>query len=128
MFLFNVVLFLSSLVYPVPQPGCVGIPLSQVEFNNSVDRINELYSSGNISLKRDFILSVRIYNTITLDRMINENERYKLFYDNFTTEYFPKTVEKLKASLSKGMTFYSKKYDLYIGGQRHANSAFCLML
>jgi hypothetical protein len=104
---------------------CVGIPIEFSEFDKSVDRLNSLYTTNRIRSKEDYILSVRIYNTLTMNRMLEEKQQYKLFCDNFSKN-LERTVKALNASLSKGMGYYSKKYKLFMGGHPDKNSMFCL--
>jgi hypothetical protein len=103
----------------------LGFLLNIASFEKSVDRLNELYSTNTIRSKKDYILSVRIYNTLTMNHMVEENEKYRLFCDNFSKK-LEGAVKALKASISKGMGYYSKKYNLYFGGHPDKNSMFCL--
>jgi hypothetical protein len=105
---------------------CTGIPINTEEFNNSVRKINNLYSSQKIENTEDYILSVRIANTLVIRGLLEESEEYKFFYENFTEKFLMQTVNALGAKLSKGMSYYSRKYDLNIGGEAHSNSIFCL--
>jgi len=106
--------------------GCAGILVAKSEFDKSVDELNKLYTN-NASLKRsDYILSVRIYNTIAMNNLINANSEYKTFYEFFSRKYLGQTARALHAKMAKGFCFYSKKYDLFIGGEPHANSIFCV--
>ena len=104
---------------------CVGIPIAYEDFEKSVDRLNALYSNNHIRSKEDFILSVRVYNTLTMNHMVNDNEKHKQFCDFFTKK-LERTIRALRASISKGMGYYSKKYNIYLGGHPDANSMFCL--
>jgi hypothetical protein len=122
-----ILVFVSFCTFNVSSNGeCVGIHIKKTDFDMSVDKINVLYSDNKMSAKDDFILSVRIYNTLVMNYMTDSDDRYKIFYDFFSRQYLEKTLTELDASLSRGMAFYSKKYNIYIGGKRDANSMFCL--
>jgi hypothetical protein len=105
---------------------CAGIVINAADFEKSIDYINDLCVSKKRLSKKDLILSVRVYNTLTMNSMIGTKEKYKLFYNLFSRDYLEQTVKGLGASLSKGMGFYSKRYDIHIGGEPHAKSIFCI--
>lgn len=105
---------------------CTGIVISKKKFDRLVEHLNSLYEKGGITKKDDYVLSVRVYNTIVTDEL-KDKEQYLLFYNNFNT-YFEQTVKFLEAEVSHGMGLYSKKYNVHIGGaQQYAGSVFCLV-
>lgn len=78
---------------------------------NSVKNVNEA------------VEIVRLYNTISFNPKIKESIRNtytKLFFDFYLVEI----VRILNASPTIGMAYYSKEYDLYIGGIPHKNSHY----
>lgn len=107
---------------------CIGIAIDKAEFDKAVDRINELYEKGDISKVEDFLLSARLYNTLGKNSLVHQDKRYESLRQQFEQKYLRKIVKKLDATISVGMGFYSKKYDIYIGGAQlpHKNSMFCI--
>jgi len=66
----------------------------------------------------EIITMVRIYNTLYLANIANdrENADFILNYRNqFEKSYLKEICKQLECSFGKGMTIYSKKYDLYVG-------------
>ena len=120
---FSIICFLNLTCFDKVE--CIGIPIDSVDFEKSVDRINELYSSNTIRAKEDFILSVRIYNTLIKNDLVDQKVNYKRLCDHFSKN-LNETVSVLKASISKGMGYYSEKHKIFLGGQPDGNSLFCI--
>jgi hypothetical protein len=73
----------------------------------------------------ELILLTRLANTITYYQLGGSSESSKIFSAQFNSYFLPAIINRLEFSLSKGMQFYSKKYDLYIGGS-DTNSHYIL--
>ena len=75
----------------------------------------------------EYIDIVRIYNTISLNRLRERDNIFKEFDDIFSKTYLNNIVNIFDAKLSRGLGFYSKKYDIDIGGAApNKNSIFKL--
>jgi len=64
------------------------------------------------------IIMVKVYNTMHQTFIANDVERKSFIEDYkniFLKEYLAKINKQLECSFGKGMTVYSKKYDLYVG-------------
>lgn len=70
---------------------------------------------------------VRICNTIAYSKTLNANELYYNFVKYFYTECIDIVAKKIEAIPSRGLSYYSKKYNLYIGGSIHMNSKYCII-
>lgn len=124
-FIFAVLLIYSLELQENRRDDCFGILIDRSEFDLHVERINGLYETGKIHKLKDFILSVRIHNTISMNSLNLEALKYNSFDENFVNRYLDQTIKVLGAKVSKGLGFYSKKYDIFIGGPKHRNSYFC---
>ena len=71
--------------------------------------------------------AVRFYNSLTHDVVLPRNSNLKIYTQLFFEKYSEQAVQKLKGVLTKGMAYYSKEYDLYIGGPRHTNSQYYII-
>lgn len=69
---------------------------------------------------------VRIWNTIESKHLAPTDEIFRDYAKLYVAEFLAESARKLEATVSKGMCFYSKKYDLYIGGKPHWNSEYTL--
>ena len=104
----------------------VGIAVSKNKFDSlivtysriKVNRVNKL-------LHKDFIIIVRLANTVSSKDGFNGSPYYK-FYEFYKKYYFNLAVRKLGAGIYKGMCFYSSQYDIFIGGtmRPHKNSLY----
>ena len=102
----------------------IGIEISSTEFNCELDKyIVYMDSCDNLKIQ-DFIIIARIYNTIEMNNLNDTKESYKIFINKFTSKYLNLVIKGLEATLTKGMCYYSKKYDLFIGGEPHNNSMY----
>ncbi|MBD1364147.1 hypothetical protein IDJ77_10035 [Mucilaginibacter sp. ZT4R22] len=91
-----------------------GIPIGKTDFDNKVAKYLKMMMNGFEFDKQDYIDMVRIYNTIGWS-FETPRDSYRLFYDAFLVVHVRPAVKKLNAGLSKGMSYYSPKYNLYIG-------------
>lgn len=91
-----------------------GIPISKTEFDQKVSDYLDRMMNGSKFNTKEYIDMVRVYNTIGWSFSTPANQ-YRLFYDAFLVVYTRPAAKRLQAGLSKGMSLYSKKYNLYIG-------------
>jgi hypothetical protein len=104
----------------------IGIEISQSDFDAKIARAIKVMSSRDSATIQDFIEFIRLHNTIEINNLENRKP-YSVFKELFTTKYLELTIAKLEATLSKGMSYYSRKYDLYIGGKPHVNSMYKIL-
>ena len=74
----------------------------------------------------DYVTLIRLWNTIDLRRLSQQDSLYHDFAKAFYPAYAERIVKHLHAIPSKGMALYSKEYDIYLGGKPHANSQYRL--
>lgn len=72
----------------------------------------------------DYVLLVRLYNTIEVKDLQSTDQLYKDFLSLFYPYYIEPSAVALRARLTKGMCYYSSEFDLYIGGKPHLNSMY----
>ena len=69
----------------------------------------------------------RVYNTLGFEGLESkETSLYKDFSKLFFDEYMDRAVKMLEATLSRGMGYYSKKYNIDIGGTPRPGSAYTI--
>lgn len=100
----------------------IGIPISKKSFDSSVTRCISLLKRENNINKDDFVTMIRLFNTIEI--LHSSDLTYVKFRDLFFPNYIPKASKAINATLSKGMCYYSKEFNIYIGGKPHQNSQF----
>lgn len=100
---------------------CIG----KTEFEKLVSVYTE-YTGNNDTLSfEDIVIMIRLYNTITHDTLLNKSDgNYAGFTKVFMLQFAEVAAKRIEAYPTKGMAYYSKKYDLYIGGPPHANSQY----
>jgi hypothetical protein len=112
-----------------PLPGEeIGIKILVKDFDLKVYesiKLLELNDTVNLNIQ-DIILWVRIYNTISFNQKSGEKLEYMNFVQLFNLNKNC-VIQKLSAKISKGMGFYSKKYNIYLGGIPHYNSQFKIL-
>lgn len=72
----------------------------------------------------DYLQIVRVGNTIVFDQMEDNNKSYNELYYLYGRKYMPTIAKVLDAEISIGLSFYSKKYDLLIGGRKTKNNFY----
>jgi len=75
----------------------------------------------------DAIDMVRITNAIAYNRNILTADIYNKYLHLFYGKYNLEAANLLKATLSRNMSLYSKKYNLYFGGPPHGNSRYFII-
>jgi outer membrane receptor for monomeric catechols len=103
----------------------IGIPVSKKQFDstisNAVITMREKYN-GNAN---DMIKIARLYNTLEFDHMIDETKTNKEFIHLFDSKrYDILFIKKLDATERIGGSYYSKKYQIYLGGLPDNNSKY----
>lgn len=93
---------------------------------NKIDSYTTKWKVGEDMIDAQYIEIIKLYNTISWNDGTLENEKFKNFYNLVRTEILSVAIHKLNARLSTGMGYYSKKYDLRIGGSMNSNSYFTI--
>ena len=101
-----------------------GIRLTQKIFDQMVIKDIAIMRQGKHVEIKDLIEMVRIDNTIGMNRLGLNNKQYEEFRMLFINKYSKLFINKLRAKLSRGMSYYSKTYNIYWGGIPHDNSMF----
>lgn len=92
------------------------------EFYSLVSSELAFMKSNNVPSVEQSILLSRIFNTISMNNKLLEIEQCKDFQSVFLKQYAAKCANILDAKLTKGLAYYSSKYDIYIGGAPNENS------
>ncbi|WP_157799205.1 hypothetical protein [Mucilaginibacter auburnensis] len=69
----------------------------------------------------EYVEMVRLYNTIGNSDLISI-DYYRMYYHIFMVMYVKDVGKSLDAKLMKGMSMYSKKYNIWIGDRPFGNS------
>lgn len=102
----------------------IGIAILRKEFDQIVKKKVLEMNQGKHFKTEEFITLIRIDNTIGMNEMTQESPENKKFCALFLSKYSEKAIYKLHAKLDLGMSYYSKKYNVYWGGIPHYNSIF----
>ncbi|SHN29604.1 hypothetical protein SAMN05216311_108226 [Chitinophaga sp. CF418] len=71
------------------------------------------------------ITFIKIFNTIAKNRELKRSDpKYQVFEDLFRKKYLDISCKVIEGDIGRGMSYYSKKHDLYIGGPVHLNSQY----
>jgi len=104
----------------------VGISIGTQEFRGLVEKYMGLMEAAAEMTIEDYIIMVRLWNTIDVYRLAPTDE----LYQRYSAAFFPAFVEPISKALNtlptKGMALYSKEYDIYIGGYPDAGSQYQL--
>ena len=123
LFLFSI-LNIHSEINPSTQPffalyqDTLGVPMSSKKFDSLVVfTLNKFghapWPDGSDS---DYITFIRLDNTIAYGRLQSKKEIYTRLEDLYIEKYLKRIVAVSQATLTRGMGYYSKKYDIQIGG------------
>jgi hypothetical protein len=103
----------------------LGIPISSHQFDSLVQALLIRFQSDTSVAKiEDDLLFVKASNTIAFCWLEDKKEIYHELFYLFGTKYVNKIVKVLDAQMSKGLSYYSRQYDLQIGGWKTRNN-FC---
>jgi hypothetical protein len=104
----------------------IGIPISKIDFDHLVNKFSDIMQKGDtITDVNDYVTIVRLFNTIYYSELYQIGA-YRKFANLYSPPYSILAIKKLDAISQKGLYFYSKKYDLYIGGRPTNNSVFLI--
>jgi hypothetical protein len=103
----------------------LGIPISPEQFDSLASVILIKFQSFDDSKSlKDDIIFIRLINTIHFEKLIDISNKYDSLNDLFFKKYLNKIVIITDAQISIGMSYYSKKYDLQIGGKKTKNNFY----
>jgi hypothetical protein len=100
-----------------------GIGISLTKFNSLIDSFNYIMQYNKSMTEQNYITAVRLDNTISFNVLDLKDVRFKKFKKLFEPKYLNLAIATLDGLPSRGGGFYSKKYDLYIGGTPNNNSS-----
>ena len=104
------------------------IHYSKNNFINIVDSLNLKPLNIDTCNINEIIFLIRVYNTIgNYIVYLHENKSMMSFVDYFLSNYSEEVVIRLSASLSRGFGYYSKEYDIYIGGSHLNDRSFFII-
>lgn len=122
------VYFLS--LYPIQDFTIKTCEIHCIDLNEFEKRFNQHISftpsSDTLSIETAIDM-VRICNTIAYSKTLNTNEKYFNFISYFYSECLALVINKLEALPSRGLSYYSAKHNIYIGGSIHMNSKYCII-
>jgi hypothetical protein len=103
----------------------LGIVISAHQFDSLVGCLLIKFKSDTSQRKiDDYILLVKVCNTIIYDQLGDSSEECRELYSLYVYKYFKIAVEKTEAAIFDGYACYSKKYDLQFGGRKTKNNFF----
>ncbi|WP_428327633.1 hypothetical protein [Mucilaginibacter sp.] len=111
----------DSVRYIKNNDKTVGIQISRSEFDKRVSKYINLMSKWTDFQANDYIEMVRLYNTIG-DSDLIQTDYYRMYYHVFTVMYLQRAHLILDLHLMKGMSLYSKKYNIWIGDRPYGNN------
>lgn len=125
--------FICAISINAQSPDTFGIPIGEIEFRlivaNELEKMKIDTFSVNISTD-EAIVMVRIFNTLNIYRDMRVKDapnNYGAFYEIFFKKYFFIIVKIIDGKIAKGMSYYSKKFNIYIGGLEHQNSQYYIL-
>jgi hypothetical protein len=102
-----------------------GIRISIKQFDSLTQYLLvKFHSDSSLKSMEDYLQIVRVGNTIVFDQMEDNNKSYNELYYLYGRKYMPTIAKVLDAEISIGLSFYSKKYDLLIGGRKTKNNFY----
>jgi len=103
----------------------LGVVISPQKFDSLVSSLLIKFKSDTSEKKmEDYILMVKVCNTIGFDQLVDSSKIYKELFNLYNLKYVKTIAEATDATISIGYSYYSKKYDLQIGGIRTKNNFF----
>jgi hypothetical protein len=103
----------------------LGIPISSHQFDSLVQALLIRFRSDTSVAKiDDDLLFVKASNTIAFCWLADKNENYNELFTLFSTKYVQKIAKALNAVEWKGLSYYSRQYDLLIGGGKTRNNFY----
>jgi hypothetical protein len=109
----------------VRTPRKIGIPITRESFDSLVNASIHLLKAKDTPISLfDYMVMIRLFNTIEENELTDTKS--KTFRDLFFPSAIGEAAKAIDAGIGKGMCYYSKKYDLYIGGSPHQNSQYLI--
>ena len=109
----------------------IGIAIKDSVFDKMVITYIEMMKNHDMPTVGNAIDMIRICNTIELDRLSKSKEIYSKYEEHFIPIYIKIAGETLDGEPSLGMAYYSRKYNIWIGGiptdESYANSIYCIV-
>lgn len=103
----------------------LGIVISAQQFDSLAKSLTIKFESDTSEKKiEDYLLLIRVCNTIEFNLLVDSSEMYKQLNDLYLFKYMRKIAELTDATISIGYSYYSKKYDIQIGGVKTKNNCF----
>jgi hypothetical protein len=91
---------------------------------DSLHRLSNIYLEDNNEFTAsDYISMTKIYNTLSINDSLLKLKYFMDFYGHYKNIYLFKCIEILEMHIGKGMCYYSKKYNIYIGGPLKPNNS-----
>jgi len=102
-----------------------GIAIPSHQFDSLVGSLLIKFRSDTSEKKiEDYILLVKVGNTIGFNQLFDSCNEFKELYNLYLFKYMNIIAKVTDATISIGYSWYSKKYDLQIGGVRTKNNYF----
>jgi hypothetical protein len=102
-----------------------GIVISAGQFDALVGSLLIKFKSDTSNKTiEDYILLVKVCNTIAYDRLSDSCNECNELYNLYVFKYFKIAVKVTDATVYVGYDCYSKKYDLQFGGRKKKNNHF----
>ena len=102
-----------------------GIAISAHEFDSLVNScLSKFKSDTSAKGIKDYLLLIRVGNTIGFNHLYDSSTKYNQLFSLFASKYMDSIVKLTDATMSIGASYYSKKYDLQIGGLKTGNNCY----
>ena len=118
------IVFITQISCYAQMVDSTGIQIGYMEFKCLAKYQLSMFDENKPTLVEDAIIQVRLSNTLELDHSLRQDSICGAFYVKFLKSKLNNSVELLEAKISRGYSFYSPKYDVYIGGHPHKNSQY----
>jgi len=101
----------------------IGIVISPHEFDSLVESLLSKFKSDTSAKEiKDYLLLIRVGNTIAFDHLYDSSIKCNELFNLFASKYMDTIVKLTDATFSIGLSYYSQKYDLQIGGVKTKNN------
>jgi hypothetical protein len=102
----------------------LGIVIPAHQFDSLVGFLLIKFKDSSEKKIEDYILLVKVGNTIAFDQLFDSCRECNELYNLYLFKYMKTIAKVTDATISIGLSYYSKKYDLQIGGVRTKNNYF----
>lgn len=96
-------------------PRQEGIEIEQSSFDSLCAAIMA-YDSSHCLSREEAIVAIRVSNTIEKDSILTESFYHIQLFKKIHKNYFDRIIEILEFKVGIGLCYYSKIYDIRIGG------------